>query len=504
MGSSAGTDVSRWRISARAARVSKIFASIVVAGFLMAVAATNSAVAATALFVGGIVEPMLYEPMMGQALGGMFTGTDPASKTPWVRQSVYWPAQMAPFLGFTSLGGSVSQGKDNLVADIAAAQKTGNGPVTVVGASAGSLVLDETLRYYQEHPDLAPDPKKVNFVIIADGSRQDAFRPSSLFDTMSGYTYQSPAQTAYNVSVVTFQYDGFADFPDQPLNLLAVANAVAGMLVLHNATYFADISKMTPTSVVTDPGTGGTTTRYLIAPLQLPLVTLMPFLAPIQDQLKQIIDTGYSRNATVAAPAPAALTNSTPSPTPSPVVAQPAKTSLTEALPTLQAPPASVADVPADAQTQTNQTPAVVPETAKQPVAQVADLPAKVSSPTTGDTAAAPAASSEPEAPTANPVPDAVKTTATNTTTANTNTATNTNTNTETKRPQRSAKHERRASADAADSSGDSATANSGTADSDTAPKRPTTAKGDGPNPHTAAESKHGDRSSATESDHEE
>jgi hypothetical protein len=497
MGSSAGTDVARWRISARAARIPKIFASIVVAGFLMAVAATNSAVAATALFVGGIIEPMVYEPMMGQALGGMFTGTDPASKTPWVRQSVYWPAQMAPFLGFTSLGGSVSQGRDNLVADIAAAQKTGNGPVTVVGASAGSLVLDETLRYYQEHPDLAPDPKKVNFVIIADGSRQDAFRPSSLFDSLSGYTYQSPAQTAYNVSVVTFQYDGFADFPDQPLNLLAVANAVAGIFVLHNATYFADISKMTPTSVVTDPGTGGTITRYLIAPLQLPLVTLMPFLAPIQDQLKQIIDTGYSRNATVAAPAPAALTNSTPSPTPSPVVAQPAKMSLTEALPTLQAPPASVADAPADApadaQTQTNQTPAVVPETAKQPVAQVADLPTTVSNPTTGDTAAAPAASSEPEAPTANPVPDAVKTT-----------ATNTNTNKETKRPQRSGKHERRASADAADSSGDSATANPGTADSDTAPKRPTTAKGDGPNPHTAAESKHGDRSSATESDHEE
>jgi hypothetical protein len=464
----------------------------------MAVAATNSAVAATALFVGGIMEPMLYEPMMGQALGGMFTGTDPASKTPWVRQSVYWPAQAAPFLGFTSLGGSVSQGRDNLVADIAAAQKTNSGPVTVVGASAGSLVLDETLRYYQEHPDLAPDPKKVNFVIIADGSRQDAFRPSSLVDTLSGYTYQSPAQTAYNVSVVTFQYDGFADFPDQPLNMLAVANAVAGIFVLHNATYFADISKMTPTSVVTDPGTGGTTTRYLIAPLQLPLVILMPFLAPIQDQLKQIIDAGYSRNATVAAPAPAALTNSTPSPTPSPVVAQPAKTSLSEALPTLQTPPASVADAPADAQTQTNQTPAVVPETAKQPVAQVADLPTTVSNPTTSDTVAAPAASSEPEAPTATPVPDAVKATATATATANTNTVN------EAKRPLRSAKHERRASADAADSSSDSATANSGTADSDTAPKRPTTAKGDGPNPHTAAESKHGDRSSATESDHEE
>jgi hypothetical protein len=485
MGSSADTDVSRWRISVRAARASKVFASIVIAGFLVAVAATNSAVAATTLFVGGILEPMLYEPIMSHALGGMFTGTDPVTNTPWVRQSVPWPAQMAPFLGFMSLGDSVSHGRDNLVAEIAAAQKRDNGSVTVVGASAGSLVVDETLRYYQEHPEQAPDPKHVTFVVIADGSRQDAFRPGSLFDSLAGYTYQSPPQTAYHVSVVASEYDGFADFPDQPLNLLAVANAVAGMLVLHNGTYFADISKMTPTSVVTDPETGGTTTKYFIAPQELPLVTLMPFLAPIQDQLKQIIDTGYSRNTTVAAAAPPALTNSPVTP----AVAPAAKTPPTEPLSTRQVAQVSVADVPADARIQTNQTPTVVPKTAKQPVTPSGDPPAKVSDSTTGDTAPAPTASSQPQAPTADPVRD---------TTSATATTTATNTVNETKRAPRSASHDRQVGADAAGSPADSATVDAGTA-----PKHPVTASGDKPNPHTAAESQHDDSHSAADSDHE-
>src|ERR1700712_2726498 len=121
-------------------RTASIFASIMVAALLVAVTASKTAVASTALFVGGIAEPMLYEPLMGKALGGMFNGTDPATSTPWVRKSVYWPAAAAPFLGFTTLGDSVSMGSNTLISDIATARQSGNGPVTVVGASAGSLV----------------------------------------------------------------------------------------------------------------------------------------------------------------------------------------------------------------------------------------------------------------------------------------------------------------------------------------------------------------------------
>ncbi|WP_163798010.1 PE-PPE domain-containing protein [Mycolicibacterium sediminis] len=266
----------------------------------MGMAATTPATAATALFVGGILAPNVPEFMMSQALGGQFTGTDEASGTPWVRQSVFWPAQAGPFLGVVTLDQSVATGTANLVAQIAEAQKSGTGPVTVVGTSAGSLVVDEALRYFKEHPDLAPDPNLVNFIVIGDGSRQESFTNSPIFTTVSGYTYKSPVDTPYDVTVVSYEYDGFADFPDRPLNLLAVANAVAGMLVLHTATFFADISKQAPTSVVTDPDTNGTTTRYFLKPRELPLVTLLPFLAPMQDDLKAMIDAGYSRNDAVA------------------------------------------------------------------------------------------------------------------------------------------------------------------------------------------------------------
>ncbi len=449
----------------------------------MTVSATQSALAATALFVGGVAEPMLYEPMMSDALGGMFDGTDPASDTPWVRNSVSWPAQTAPFFGFTSLGDSVSQGRSNLIADIAAAQGNGNGPVTVVGASAGSLVVDETLRYYLEHPDQAPDPKDVNFIVISDGSRQDAFRASPLFNTFSGYTYQSPPQTAYHVSVVTYQYDGFADFPDRPLNLLADLNALAGMLLLHNATYFADISNMTPTSVVTDPVTKGTTTRYLIAPGQLPLVSMLPFLAPIQDQLKQIIDAGYSRNDPVATPAPVALARSTESP----VVAS-ANAASTDAPTTLQAPPAGGEDI----QTQTDQAVADVPKTVQQPVAKARDLPtATAPKSTTDESAPATSALSKPEAPTASPVRDADETTDTTTTNMTATNAAN-----EAKPPRKSPTDGVRPGADTAASTSDT-----GTADSDTPTKhRTAAAKDERPNRHTTAESEHDNQHGSTDS----
>jgi hypothetical protein len=486
MSSRADVTGRRWGFSARAVRVASIFASIVVAG---AVSATQSAVAATALFVGGVAEPMLFEPMMSQALGGMFNGTDPTSDTPWVRKSVSWPAQTAPFFGFTSLGDSVSQGTSNLIADIAAARSSGNGPVTVVGASAGSLVLDETLRYYQEHPDQAPDPKDVNFIVIADGSRQDAFRPDQLLDTLSGYTYQSPPQTPYHVSVVTYEYDGFADFPDRPLNLLADLNALAGMLLLHNATYFADISNMTPTSVVTDPVTNGTTTRYLIAPGQLPLVSLLPFLAPMQDQLKQMIDTGYSRNDPVATVAPLASTRSTETP-----LVAPATAASSDAPTTLRAPQASVEDT----QAQTNQTVVDVPKTVEQPVTLARDLPpATVSKSTTGDTAPTTSALSQPEAPTAKPVRDADETT--KTTNATTNTVN------ETKRPRKSASDSVRPGADTAASTSDT-----GTADSDTPTKHRGTptkhraaAEDEQQNRHTTAESEHDNQHGSANSEHE-
>ena len=368
--------VSRRAAPTRAVHIASVIGALAIAVLLFAFAATKSALAATALFVGGVAEPVMYEPLMGQALGGMFTGTDSVSGTPWVRKSVQWPAQAVPYYGVITLGASVSQGTTNLIAAIK--DPNNKGPITVIGASAGALVVDETLRYVDEHPAEAPPKDQLTFVVIGDGSRQDSFGTGSLLSwSLSGYTYRVPPETQYDVKVVTYEYDGFADFPDRPWNLLAVSNALAGTLLLHNSTYFVDLDTV-PAEVGAPNEKGGVTTRYLVKAKTLPLVALNPSLALMEPQLKKLVDSGYSRNDAVSITNTAALTstvtevNSTvaqpqnSSPTdavetsadpadPIATVAPPQNSSPTDAVETSADPADPIADALADARTRTNE-----------------------------------------------------------------------------------------------------------------------------------------------------
>ncbi|PWQ88819.1 PE-PPE domain-containing protein, partial [Enterococcus faecium] len=45
--------------------------------------------------------------------------------------------------------------------------------VTVVGLSAGSLVVTETLRGWQNDGEADPAADEINFVVVADSSRQE-------------------------------------------------------------------------------------------------------------------------------------------------------------------------------------------------------------------------------------------------------------------------------------------------------------------------------------------
>ncbi len=264
----------------------------------MLMALPSSAMAATALMVGGMNQSTLDDYTMGLALNGAFTGVDAKSGTPWQRVSVYWPADVAPYWGTMSLGESVAEGTANLVEAIKTAYSSTPGPITVVGTSAGTLVVDEAMRQLANDPT-APPKTAVNFVVLADATQKLAGSTTywNPFATLSGYTYGAPPQTSYDLTVVTYEYDGWADFPDRWWNSYAVANAIAGALLLHAATWVADLSKVPASDItVTQNSEGGVTTSYLIHPQTLPLVELFPQLAPMQDSLKQQIDAGYSRN----------------------------------------------------------------------------------------------------------------------------------------------------------------------------------------------------------------
>ena len=159
--------------------------------------------------------------LMAPLLGGALMGQE--------RVNVNWPAQAGPMTGTgdLSLGASIDIGITNLTASIDTAlaklSRDANGnvingeKVTVVGLSAGSLVVDEVLRNMIASGQVT-DPDEISFVLVEDSSRQKLIKDSS-YNKKFDYTYHLPPVVPYDVVVVTGEYDGMADLPDRPWNL---------------------------------------------------------------------------------------------------------------------------------------------------------------------------------------------------------------------------------------------------------------------------------------------
>ncbi|OBF50814.1 PE-PPE domain-containing protein [Mycolicibacterium monacense] len=103
------------------------------------------------------------------------------------------------------------------------------------------------------------------------------------------------------------QYDLFADFPTNPLNILAVANAFAGQLFVHPDYGSVDMSQ------AVFQGTYGDTAYYLIPTYPLPLLmplTWIPVIGPIavdmlDPVLRVLVEAGYDRTINPGVPTPA-------------------------------------------------------------------------------------------------------------------------------------------------------------------------------------------------------
>ncbi|WP_319430582.1 PE-PPE domain-containing protein [Mycobacterium sp. RTGN5] len=109
---------------------------------------------------------------------------------------------------------------------------------------------------------------------------------------------------------IAWQYDGWADFPRRPLNLLADLNALAGIIYEH-PNYTVSVTG------AINQGTTGDTTYYLLPAARLPL--LMPLArlgvpAPILDvldaPLRVIVEWGYDRGVNAGDPTSATLLDS--------------------------------------------------------------------------------------------------------------------------------------------------------------------------------------------------
>jgi hypothetical protein len=208
-----------------------------------------------------------------------FTGTTQVLTTP---EALY------PFLGpFTeTFDQSEAQGQQILDAAILNQIATGDvdaaNPVVVSGWSQSAVISSLLM------PQLASQgvpSDDVHFVLMGDESapnggmleRFDLPAGTQPSIPSLGLTFSGPESSdLYPTDVYTHEYDGFADFPQYPINPLSDINAVLGILFEH-ATYPGLTSEQVADAIQLPTSAADTLTNYYEIP-----VTTLPLLDPLQ------------------------------------------------------------------------------------------------------------------------------------------------------------------------------------------------------------------------------
>ncbi len=289
------------------------------AGKIIAMPMTGSG---TALIMGGTGNPQ-PDPAYVANVDNLFI----APKYPgFTAQGLFTPEQYWPFTGFslhppyftTSVGDGLKALNTAIMAQYAAGTNT-----VVFGYSQSAGISTLEMRYLETLPaGQKPDLSQLSFVLNGNPNRPDggfyerfnnAFSP--FLQALGFQTAGATPTNAYPTTDYALQYDGIADFPQYPIDVLADANAFAGMIFVH-PTY----SDLTPAQValgVAQPvSPADTQTTYILIPTQnLPLLDPLraipvvgnPLADLVQPDLRVLVDLGYDRTAYQDVPTHAGL-----------------------------------------------------------------------------------------------------------------------------------------------------------------------------------------------------
>jgi hypothetical protein len=286
-------------------------------------------VAATALIMGGTEHPLSVPPDTQPFVDSYVAGAQNNSIVPGgfcpmtgcaTVVAVVTPEQFFPIFGSSTFDQSVAQGVSNLnncvsgssncVTDQAVPGTSPPpyaGPFVIYGYSQSATIATlekRTLAAEQNPPAtsffLLENPNRPNGGILA---RAPGLTIPILGVTFSGPT---PTDTAFPTIDAARQYDGIADAPLNPLNLLSDINAVFGYYYLHGRAPSLSLSD------AQFQGQYGDTSYYLyptqLLPVLMPLAQLgvpSPILAGLDAPLRVLVEAGYDRTISPGQPTPA-------------------------------------------------------------------------------------------------------------------------------------------------------------------------------------------------------
>jgi hypothetical protein len=204
------------------------------------------------------------------------------------------------------------------VADLEQAMAAhGNDHLVIYGYSQGAIIANlEKQKLAEQYPPgtKAPD---INFVLSGDLNVPNGgihARFPGLYVPI-GWTFNGPepTDTQFHTDVITRQYDGLADFPLYPLNLVADLNAVLGIAYVH--LHDLDVSlPADPTTSKYYQGTHGDTSYYFFPTADLPLFAPLRTLGVpaslidvVEPFFRVLVELGYDRSIPPWEPTPAQL-----------------------------------------------------------------------------------------------------------------------------------------------------------------------------------------------------
>ena len=300
--------------------------------------AYTAAEAGNASAISGPAPAVVQPPLQGTTIGLIMGGSGLAIPQPdyvnlvlnYVNQNfnvlpanaqaLFTPEGFYPLTGITSLtvDASVSQGLqilDSAIQQQLAANPSGS--VAVLGYSQSAVISSLEMNNLA-NPTLNPTPPTANqlgFTLLGDPMNPNggvlarfpgfpAGQPPqlpSLGLTLYGAT---PSNTIYPTNIYTLEYDGYADFPQYPINFISDLNAFAGTVYVHGS--YPNPSALPPGYAIqqlpTSPGYTGVTNYYVITtPNGLPLLQPVrsipvignPIADLLQPDLTTIVNLGY-------------------------------------------------------------------------------------------------------------------------------------------------------------------------------------------------------------------
>lgn len=318
------------------AAVAQVVFGISSTGSIPSIRVADYRLSATALFMGGTGQPLIIPPnspeFISSFVNGMYTdfvaptglciGGDPGCTL----AAVYTPEELRPLIGDLTLDESVAVGSELLNNCIRGDKCTATpSPYTttistsltdtsyvVFGQSQSAIIASHVKSDLIAHPDT---DKTISFVLLSNQNRPNGGvleRFVGAYIPIFGITFNgatptdSPQSTPLTTVDIAAQYDGWADFPNNPLRLLASLNAVLGMFFMHG-----DVKAFSG-----DPQLQGhyqDTTYYLMPAESLPLVIPLskipviglPLARALDPPLRVLVEAGYNRTINPGQPTPA-------------------------------------------------------------------------------------------------------------------------------------------------------------------------------------------------------